>query len=657
MACSIAMSVVFMSIILFRAINHPAAPDDFTIYVIQLQEDFLNKSGFWHTIRYFFFPTFGVHTLIVPRCLGLFSYVLLGVINFKFLIVLGNLAYLFMGYKLSGIAKAKCNNDPYLMPIMLSIFLVPMTTNFWTILITTFPFHILFAFLCLYFMTERKMRYMLLFYVLAAFNSAGGVFLGMIILFGLVLYSIREKKYISYVLIMMGVFGLILFFILSFKTPGNPAHQKDIIFSFNAFLSYSVYVMVFIQSAITPLFFNYSSIPLAYVIIGIFILGTLLYLLIYKHQETTHSPFFYLCIYIMLIGGIAAVVRSGGQQVFPAVAARYNPLSVVFMVSLIALVYSYLSPKYIKIGIGVFVILVFFMRFEQNTISKRVGYNYDSMIHKNSQKLRRATRKAKYTPLHKATYNDLSQNASLTPYVYKKKAQKPSTIKLVRFMNEPEFGLVCFAFYEKIKYENVRVILKHKNRVFSLTPTKFRNNRHYAVLAKNSDIPEGTYEVKIHYEVDDTTYEYALDEKIHHRQNKTKSEPLWSMNKFKKSAEQTLAKIQNINGNSVAKAKQPFLINSQDIIIKGIAIDRPHQTSAADVYVKIGKQYFKAKYGKPSKGVVANTKNPKYNKAGFVAHIEQGKIKKGDHEVSLCVVSSDRKVYYEQKNKVRIRVK
>jgi|GEM_PF-1535704 len=510
-ACSIFISAVFLSIILLRTDNYPTATDDFTFYVRQLHKRFLNTSGFLNTIDYFFSPAFGIHTKLVGRFLGLFSYIFLGGINFKFLIIIGNLSYLFMGYKLSGIA-ANQSKDPYIAPIMLSILLVPLMTNFWTIFITAFPFHILFAFLCFYFMTKGKMKYMLLFFVLTAFNSGGGVFSGVVILLGLLLYSIREKKYILYALLVASLSGLILFFLFSFKAPATA--KSEIILSFDALVSYSVYMMVFAQQAITSLFFNYNIIPLAYVIIGIFILGVLLYLFSYKYQETTHSPFFYLCLYILLLGIIAAVVRSGGKQIFSPVEGRYQHFSVIFMASFVTLVHSHIRSKYLKIGLGIFFALVFFMRFEQNNFSKRAGYFYDSLITKHGERLREMTRNEKYMPIYMPTYDDLSQNASLTPYTYEKKSKKPNTVKLIKFMDEPEFGLACFTFYPSVQYENVHVILKRKNRVFSLIPIKFKGDKHYALVAKNDDIPKGYYEVKIHYEVEDTVYEHALGEKM-----------------------------------------------------------------------------------------------------------------------------------------------
>lgn len=141
------------------------------------------------------------------------------------------------------------------------------------------------------------------------------------------------------------------------------------------------------------------------------------------------------------------------------------------------------------------------------------------------------------------------------------------------------------------------------------------------------------------------------------KKKNAKPKPLPPISKLKKSDKQTRATIHEVNGNKAAKDKQPFRLTDKNILVKGIAIDRPRKNPAAGVYVKIGEQYFKANYGKPSKILAEQTKNPRYSKAGFSVNIPKTKIKNGDYEVSLCVVSSDRKTYYEQKEKVKIKVR
>ena len=137
----------------------------------------------------------------------------------------------------------------------------------------------------------------------------------------------------------------------------------------------------------------------------------------------------------------------------------------------------------------------------------------------------------------------------------------------------------------------------------------------------------------------------------------TKPKPLPPLSKLKKSDKKTHALIKNINDKSLFKTKQPIRITEDEIKIKGVAIDSHKQATAAGVYLKIGNQTFKAKYGLPDKEIVKNKKKKKYLKSGFTLNIPKTKIKNGDYDINIYVVSSDRKTYFESKQNVKIKIR
>lgn len=59
----------------------------------------------------------------------------------------------------------------------------------------------------------------------------------------------------------------------------------------------------------------------------------------------------------------------------------------------------------------------------------------------------------------------------------------------------------------------------------------------------------------------------------------------------------------------------------------------------------------------PANHLQKELKIPNIKKVGFIANIPKDKIKKGDYEVSLYVVSSDRKSYYETDDKIKIKIR
>lgn len=149
----------------------------------------------------------------------------------------------------------------------------------------------------------------------------------------------------------------------------------------------------------------------------------------------------------------------------------------------------------------------------------------------------------------------------------------------------------------------------------------------------------------------------ANQKKKRKNQKRAKPAALPPISKLKKSTKQTQAVIRTINDKNPGKDKQPFRITEKTITVKGVAVDTPRKTAAAGVYVKIGKQFFKTNYGQPQKAFADRAKNPKYLKSGFTVKIPKAKIKQGDYDVSLYVVSSDRKTYYEIAKTVKVKIR
>lgn len=141
------------------------------------------------------------------------------------------------------------------------------------------------------------------------------------------------------------------------------------------------------------------------------------------------------------------------------------------------------------------------------------------------------------------------------------------------------------------------------------------------------------------------------------QKKKPKAKPLPRIGKLKKSGKITNAAIQFVNGTDVRKVKDPVRITDEFIEIKGAAIDRPMKQTAAGVYLKINDQYFKARYGQKNPTLVRALKNKDYIRSGFSAKIAKSKFEKGDYDVTVLVVSSNRKVYYEVKKKTKIKIR
>lgn len=491
---SVLLSLIFIWIIVSKAVNFPGGADDFIFFVRQLHNKWLTVSETKHIFNYFFAPAFGIHTKMFSRILGLLSYGVFGTINFKFLIIVGNLIYLFVVHKLADTA-VRVNKEEYLRPILLSLLLIPLTISYRPIFATGFSMHILFAFLCFLFLTKKKIGLSFLFFLLTAFNAGAGVFTGLVSFIALVFFSIREKKYIIYALLYLGAALGVLSFLFSYRTP---ATASGVNLSFDALVSYMVYVAVFIQKSITYYFVDYQNIPSIHLIIGFSMIATLIYLFIKKFKQTIDSPFFYLCLYCMMLGLLAAIVRSKGIKLLPNVDVRYEHYSVFFIASFTALLYGFISSKKIKVGVGIFFFILFLTRFGFNVISNGIGYDYDVFTSKNGNVTRELISNEKYQYLHGFKYEYIAQNESFVkePYIEDGAIVKKG-IKLRRYLDIEELSLIAFKFVEDEAYEDIRVLLYQGRKRYYVTPHRGKANKYYCVIAKNGDLPKGNYKLAI----------------------------------------------------------------------------------------------------------------------------------------------------------------
>ena len=504
---TILLSVIFILITSCNALDFPAAADDFIIFVRQLHNKFLKASVSEEFVTYFFAPAFGIHTKLSSRLFGLVSYFIFNGINFKFLIIVGNCCYLYMAYFMSDIA-AKINKEPFLRVIMLSIFLVPLTINYRPVFITGFPFHILFSFSCFLFLTRKKIYHSYFFFLLSVFSSGSGVFTGLISAIALVFYSFRDKKYIPHVLCYLILFFCSLKFLFSYKTL---ATSSEINLTFKAICSYLVYVIVFIQQAITPYFIDYTSLPIVYLLFGIAIFGMLTYLLICNFKNVTDSPFFYLSIYVLLAGFLAAIVRSHGMKTFPNVPLRYEHFSVIFVVSMIGLLYRFIPYRKIKLGIGVLFFIFFLKRFHHNIIVNATGYDYDILVSKNGGVVRKLVDTQTYKYLHDFKYNNISQKILFKSGDLNMKEHINSTnIRMLKLLNENEFGLLSFRFKEENEFFNVKLILQRENKTYHFIPHKFKLNKYYCLIAKKEYSLQEHYRATILFEDKYGKYKYQI---------------------------------------------------------------------------------------------------------------------------------------------------
>jgi hypothetical protein len=118
---------------------------------------------------------------------------------------------------------------------------------------------------------------------------------------------------------------------------------------------------------------------------------------------------------------------------------------------------------------------------------------------------------------------------------------------------------------------------------------------------------------------------------------------------FKMSSVQTLYSIDRINGIPFTDLKKPMQITSSVLKLEGWAIDDIAHSKAKNVYVEIDGKYFKSEYGIERNDVALKYGNAAYSKSGWKISIPTSAFKKGNHNLSLVIISPNEKYFFTSK--------
>jgi len=81
--------------------------------------------------------------------------------------------------------------------------------------------------------------------------------------------------------------------------------------------------------------------------------------------------------------------------------------------------------------------------------------------------------------------------------------------------------------------------------------------------------------------------------------------------------------------------------------ITGWAIDEANKSTAEGVDVVIDQAPYSAHYGSERTDVAKHFNQPNYQNSGFELTVAPGQLAKGPHSVSIRVIASDKKSYYQ----------
>ena len=105
--------------------------------------------------------------------------------------------------------------------------------------------------------------------------------------------------------------------------------------------------------------------------------------------------------------------------------------------------------------------------------------------------------------------------------------------------------------------------------------------------------------------------------------------------------------------DQIGAARAPFgngsvrVSSADELRVSGWAVDHPSRAAAGGVDVVIDRTPFPSTYGATRDDVAEYFQRPAYRDSGFTAGIPAGAIAKGEHALTLRVVASDGRCYYQ----------
>lgn len=323
------LSFVFINVALFSlviygftiyqyAFNMPAG-DDYDAILGFLngytQSDFLKKIEL-------IFSQHNEHRIALTRLSSLVDYSIFGRVNFIHLIWFGALGWVLTIYALWHFSKTAKISFIQFSPIVI---LLTSSSHFdtmtWAMASIQQYFQILFAVLSIGFMINRRVAISLISYLFAVFTGGGGLILGP--LMSVYYFSRREWRQLCINVLASIAIYTAYFALLPYHSP----EPKNLAINLAHLQTWFSYAMGFIGSVGSAP--QYGALPI--LITGF--CATILFLLNAKSAQARSPLFFWIGIYVMLLGLVTALNRSD-LGLLSSGDSRYSPYSLLFIACL-----------------------------------------------------------------------------------------------------------------------------------------------------------------------------------------------------------------------------------------------------------------------------------------------------------------------------------
>lgn len=326
--------IIFYTSILKYGVNIPIG-DDYPA-ILNFLINFFSSSGFKKIAL--IFSQHNEHRIVFTRIITLLTYYLLGSINFKLLMFIGNLSLIGLLAVLYSSYPHDRNKLLYFLPVVLLLFQQQYWGDiYWAMASLSNLCVLFFAFLSLYLLTKPEMKYFFLslfFLMLATFTNGNGFLVFFVGLFPVIL-SKHHKKILLWSIIGL---GLILFYFHGYIKPAyHPSllgHPIETLKYFFSFVGSSMGLTKFGS------FFSFISLLTGLALSAYFIL-------LIKFEYYKHNLPVYLFLLFCFLSAFMTSLGRAGFGIEQSLSSRYRIYSVLFFI-LIYISIMELSPNKIR---------------------------------------------------------------------------------------------------------------------------------------------------------------------------------------------------------------------------------------------------------------------------------------------------------------------
>lgn len=364
--------ILFYGMLFNYSVDIPSL-DDF-VAILGFMNQFVDLDSLSGKLR-LIFSQHNEHRIVFTRILTLANYYLSGSVNFKLLIVAGNLALLGLIFLIYHSANIKTSKLLYFTPAVLLMFQPSyMESMLWAMASTSNFYVLFFAFLSIYllaFDSYKSFIFAIIFAIFASYTQGNGIF---VFLSGLFLLLPHRRYKRSFIWSIVFIFCFFLYFHGYEKPPPFPGIVEE---PFN-FASAAKYFLLFIGSI-----GKYRGLAN---MLGAFVLASFLYLTYAKYYKSSPVIYAFLC-FLLLTAISASIFRASmGLGVGQALASRYTINSALFLLltylALVELLAGRLKP-WVGVGGGSVALTIFI--FHWVIQAPYFKPHHDSLVHGSNQ--------------------------------------------------------------------------------------------------------------------------------------------------------------------------------------------------------------------------------------------------------------------------------